>query len=512
MKKTLICIVFLFTILSFSLSAQNAWFGEWQSEPLVEGTEKVIIEFNFSNDTTMMMSLITYNNVVGAGSCISRMSISGTYEKYGPLFDVNLDQESIDVSVLKYLTHQGKRLYKGLFLHEIQSRAESIFSNIDEILMVLVTHENHDEISFVIGNENQAAEINFHRPIEIKDIEQIFADNRPQNSLKSNESIDGSILNSSKSYVKVLKLLGIFVIFVIFSVAIIFGVKLWYYRKISRSGTAKKSVSIRFFYSLVRLCLLLITLIIGIIIWIILLIQGVVINQYIGIVIFFGGGGLLLSIIAKLSLPINFMTIDRFMRKERSYILYLRSFTTDNYTAELEGLADNVSKFRPWATQTVDTDKIDGNPNLFPLNEKSLAKAWKRYIQVYSVGHPTELESPQGSRRIYLDNDTWKEDAFNLMRLAKYIIVCVHPSENCIWEIMQCNLHFSDKTIYYIDDIESLNIVRGIMKNNLPECLESDQICQNHMVTYTKNNTIVVDAYANNYLGQKKIVANFFDI
>ena len=202
------------------------------------------------------------------------------------------------------------------------------------------------------------------------------------------------------------------------------------------------------------------------------------------------------------------------MSRERVFILYLRGFITDDYSPELEKTADTVTNAAPWKSK-IDTDKENEKPNDFPLSEKSLAKAWNncpvRDCEVFSVGLPEELESPEGTKRIYLENDRWQEDAKTLMELSKYILVCIHPNDNCIWEIIQCNTLFPEKTIYYVDNITYLGIVREKMGDKLPVCLKSKEIDHNHMMVYQKNGEIVVNPYSNTDQGLSNAVNAFFN-
>ena len=234
------------------------------------------------------------------------------------------------------------------------------------------------------------------------------------------------------------------------------------------------------------------------------------VNKYIGITILFGGGGILLHLLSSLSLPMSFMTMKKFMGKDRDFVLYLRGFITDNYSPSMEKTADTVSNAEPWKTK-IDSEEKEINPNQLSLNEKALAKAWKRYYQTFSVGRPEELESPEGTKRIYLDNDSWMEDVKTLMQLSKHILVSVHPNDNCIWEIRQCNTHFSEKTIYYVDDITNLGIIREKLGEELPACLKSEEIDQNHMMVYQKDGQIVVKAYTNTDNGLSIAVCAFFN-
>ena len=189
-----------------------------------------------------------------------------------------------------------------------------------------------------------------------------------------------------------------------------------------------------------------------------------------------------------------------FSRKKKDYVLYLRGFSTDVYTSDqseqLEAAADLLSRLRPWALNL--NNEIPKNGSMFScLNERALAKAWGRHYAVYGVGLPEELESPQGAKRIYLDNASWQEDVLSLMSKAKFILVRIHPKDSCMWEINKCTSLFSGKTIYYIDNIDKLRVLRERMGDKLPPCLWSESLDENHLLAHQMNGEVVVQPYRN---------------
>ena len=248
---------------------------------------------------------------------------------------------------------------------------------------------------------------------------------------------------------------------------------------------------------------------VGLVLWVRLLIDSMALNKFMGMIALCSGGGLMLYLFSSLSLPMSFMTMPRFLSEERFFILYLRGFLTDSYSSEMERHAEIVSDAKPWMMYS-NSSKTKESPNSFPMNEKSMAKAWKKYYPVYSVGLPEELESPEGCRRIYLDNDCWQENVLTLMHLAEYILVRIHPNDNCIWEIQQCDTYYSEKTIYYVDSFKLLKAVREKMGDDLPACLKDESITHSHMIVYQKDGETVVRAYANTDLGQLNAVRDCF--
>ena len=494
---------------------------------MTEETEKVIMEYYFQNDSIMSMTFFTDNQISRVGRCVSSVSMDGSYNKIGPLFFVSLNQGSLKVSLLKFDTYgRNSSGSERQIVKQIENTVKPMFANFEDVRMIYVTHDSPDTISFILGDESNAIDLEFHRPTMT--IEQLFGlyEETDVNDLDDPfETYDSGVndiasnikykdTKESSPMVKMWKSFGFFMLYLVLSLAAIFGVKVLFAKNLSRANTAKKSVNIRIGYSVVRFVLRIIVVGVGVVLWVILLINAMNVNKYIAITILCGGGGLLLNLLSSLSLPINFMTMKKFMSRERIFVLYLRGFITDDYSPELEKTADVVTNAAPWKSK-IDTDKVNENPNDFPLSEKSLAKAWNncpiRFCEVFSVGRPEELESPEGTKRIYLDNDSWQEDAKTLMDLAKYILVCIHPNDNCIWEIRQCNTLFPEKTIYYVDDINNLGVAREKMGEELPVCLKSEEIDHNHMMAYKKNGETIVKSYSNTDDGLANAVYSFFN-
>lgn len=492
MRSHIIIFVSLF-FLSWNVYAESEWMGRWQTDPIIEGTEKVIMEYDFKSDSIMSMSFFTDNQIAGVGRCVSEVSMNGRYKKIGPIFIVSLSQGTLKVKLLKFVAYgRNSSAYEGKIVKQIENTVKPLFAGFENVSMIYVTHDNPDVISFIIGDTSNAMDMKFHRPTET--INQLFGldAESPKEEIGSTNATDVPMQSQKREeeplspIAKMWKSLGFFMLYLFLALAAIIGLKVLFAKNLSRAQSAEKSVRTRFGYYVTRFVSRIILVCVGVVLWGILLVDAMKVNQYITITVLLGGGGLLLHLLSSLSLPVNFMTMKKFKSKERNFVLYLRGFITDNYSPSMEKTAEGVSNAAPWKTR-VDTEEKEPSPNQQSLSEKSLAKVWKRYYQPFSVGRPEELESPEGATRIYLDNDSWQNDAMTLMELAKYILVCIHPNDNCIWEIKQCDTLFPEKTIYYVDDISTLGIVWGKMADEFPKCLRSTEIKQNHMMVYLKD-------------------------
>ena len=473
------------------------------------------MEYCFKNDSLMSMTFFTDKQTPKVGRCISEISVDGKYNKFGPLFLVSLNQSSLNVKLIKFaLCRNNSFVSESQIICQIQNSAKLLIANFTEMQMIYVLHDNPDIISFVYGDENNAIDVEFHRPT--KPIEQIFGlddsdfvDEIANPAVVDNTSL--SMYEESKEVsptIKLLKSVGIFLLFLLLSLVTITLLKFGFGKELSRMNSARKSVNIRLRYSIIRFVLRIIVIGVGIVLLFNVLRNAMYLNRIFCASVVCGAASLLIRLVSLFSLPMNFMTMQRFVSKKRNFILYLRGFATDNYTPSLEEMADIVLSASPGKTKI----DIEGkSPNECSLNEKSLAKAWKRYYKTYGVGLPEELESPEGMSRIYLDNESWMNDVKALMKLAKYILVSVNPNDNCIWEIKQCNIDFAEKTIYYVDDIANLNMVREKMGEDLPACLKSEEIIHNHMMVYKKDGQVIVRAYSNTESGLKNVVRDFFN-
>lgn len=263
MKRIFVILLSLFFISKINLFAQSEWLGKWQTDPMAEGTERVIMEYYFQNDSVMSMTFFTENLIAGMGRCVSRVSMDGSYNKIGPLFFVSMIQRSLNVSLLKYDTHgRNSSVSEKQIVKQIEDTIKPLFTNFEDVMMIYVTHESPDTISFILGDDSNTLDLEFHRPTIT--IEQLFG---------LDEEIDIKDTKESSTMVELWKNLGLFILYIVLSYAAIFGVKVLFAKNLSRTNPAKKSVNIRIGYSFVRFVLRIIVIGVGLFLWVVLLVQ-----------------------------------------------------------------------------------------------------------------------------------------------------------------------------------------------------------------------------------------------
>ena len=126
------------------------------------------------------------------------------------------------------------------------------------------------------------------------------------------------------------------------------------------------------------------------------------------------------------------------------YVLFLRGFEKDSYLHDI---------------------RLRAKRQFESFSEYFFVHFANKYIKTYAVGMTKEIEPAVGANRIYLSDESWKEDVVDLMEKAELILLLINDKPNCIWEIEQ-SIGFKSKTIYLIDDIAKYRTVVEILKQN----------------------------------------------
>ena len=205
-----------------------------------------------------------------------------------------------------------------------------------------------------------------------------------------------------------------------------------------------------------------------------------------------------------MTLPISGITISKFKKRHKEYALYLRGFSTDDYTPVME---EKVEKARSIKNGTFASSKKK-DPQQEPFSEKAFQKALNRYLPLYSVGMTKELESPEGSKRIYLDDESWQTDVSYLITNAKYVFIRVNSSDNCIWEIFKSIEIASDKVVYIIDNEDEISKLYNKLEGKLPNGLRIG--ISKHTLIIKIAGVYTEYLYRNDHKGYKKLFKEIF--
>ena len=156
--------------------------------------------------------------------------------------------------------------------------------------------------------------------------------------------------------------------------------------------------------------------------------------------------------------------------KKSNYILYLRGFSSDDYTTTYQDLAKK-KRFH------------------FKFSEGDFIYFLRQYMPVFAVGMTKELESPLGAERIYLNDKTWREEVMELMQEAQLIVISLNDSSSCIWEIQQA-YQFKNKVVYIADEKEKLLNLRKEM-HRLNDYTFPASIRYRNIAYYINNENII---------------------
>lgn len=176
---------------------------------------------------------------------------------------------------------------------------------------------------------------------------------------------------------------------------------------------------------------------------------------------------------------------EDFLQKYNNYALYLRGFENDIYKKYIKINDKGNSKF----------------------SEFEFTLLLQKKIQTCAVGMTKEADSPIGATRIYLNDDTWKEDVEDLMHKSICIYILIDDRESCIWEIEQSS-KLLEKTTFIVDDITKYNNVREKLKHIIPfPKIDDNRISETKIAILNYiNNSFETNIYVNNISGYSQIL------
>lgn len=298
-------------------------------------------------------------------------------------------------------------------------------------------------------------------------------------------------------------------------------------KKITMSQTAKQSVRLRKTYRALRLTIKILFAVFAFVEFIFLMIFLFDNNSelLVGIVYLIVPPYFLLAmyVFSSMSLPVSGMTIDDI--KEKEFALYLRGFSSDDYFSnhKLDAIYETGGNYHRFGrrkkeeeSEYIEIELADswGIKNKITVEksftEYSFCSAFRDYCKmpVYSVGMTKELMSPEGSKRIYLDDATWQSDVAELIKRAKYVFVLVNPSDSCIWEIFQCQEHAMEKSYFFVHNESDLKELCEKLDDKTPKCLldlkEKSDVTK-HVITCMNNGENKIIRYVNTKKGFKDL-------
>lgn len=185
---------------------------------------------------------------------------------------------------------------------------------------------------------------------------------------------------------------------------------------------------------------------------------------------------------------ISTLTKESFIKKHPHYVLYLRGFADDVY-------GDNVVRY--------------GNGNSKRFSEYAFVSTLDSIIRVCAVGMTKEIDAPYGAERVYLDDETWKNDVFDLMENAAGIFIYANERPSCVWEMKQ-SISLKQKTCLIFDDVNRYENIRKEIgdKLNLPPFLElgvTTPFCLHWVEKYREGFVLTSDSFESSEEGYRKL-------
>ena len=144
---------------------------------------------------------------------------------------------------------------------------------------------------------------------------------------------------------------------------------------------------------------------------------------------------------------LSYFTADEYAERGEEFYLYLRGFEDDVPFSE-------SGKYVPKFNETLFAEAVE----------------YSEGVPMCALGMTTELDSPIGAQRVYVNDDNWQQKVLMLMQKAKQIFILINNRKSCLWEIEQA-AKMKDKIVFIVDSRERYDYVRGIYGAmfNMPE-------------------------------------------
>ena len=134
---------------------------------------------------------------------------------------------------------------------------------------------------------------------------------------------------------------------------------------------------------------------------------------------------------------------EMFLRKQDSFVFYLRGFYTDRYDDAYSGYLKSIPVFN-LVLRLIYRRKAVFHEDAF------MKRLVLRELPCpCAIGNPKEVDSPGGAVRVYLGVDTWREDVIEMMAHSSMVIVLVNNSPSCVLEIEHA-MGILGKTVFLI--------------------------------------------------------------
>jgi len=133
-----------------------------------------------------------------------------------------------------------------------------------------------------------------------------------------------------------------------------------------------------------------------------------------------------------------------FFEGNKVFALYLRGFENDDYSNKW-GLVKKKRK---------------------QFSEYLFTKILSKYCVCSAIGMTKELDAPLGAKRIYVDDETWKDDVAELMEKSDKIYILINNRPSCIWEI-ESAVQYIEKVVMIIDDPIKYVLVQEAVKDTI---------------------------------------------
>lgn len=196
------------------------------------------------------------------------------------------------------------------------------------------------------------------------------------------------------------------------------------------------------------------------------------------------GGPLIIYMYIQYKGNLSYFDMTTFLEKNKYFILYLRGFEKDDYSNKLRLYRIKNMRF----------------------SEYLFTKILSKHCICAAVGMTRELDAPLGAKRIYVDDETWKNDVAELIEKSCQIYILINNRPSCIWEI-ETAAKYIEKVVFIIDDPIKYVLVQDAVKRtivfpHIPDLTISNR----HYFLQYKDGRFDYHKYSNSIKGYSEIV------
>ena len=184
---------------------------------------------------------------------------------------------------------------------------------------------------------------------------------------------------------------------------------------------------------------------------------------------FYKNIGLILHIIGFILILLSLINIFLYEKKLTSHLLIVmgmflvyigRQFIAKSYISTISdtNIENPILFLRPFSKDESifhNLNYVYANYGVYETEEQSLARYLNQIGTFIAIGNPNKYLPTLGARRLYKNDDEWKDSVLNLIKNSQLIILRIGVTDNFIWEFEKVYQYSNPNKIILFHPINS---------------------------------------------------------